>query len=101
MLETEVFLYIVKLFFGGIIAFLAILLLSRTRDAVWVLMICGAVFGYAGLVFDVLVKVGIADGFSIQAFGLPLVPLFFTVLPSLFFAAALVLKIYRTGKKED
>ena len=93
MLETEVFLYIVKLFFGGIIAFLAILLLSRTRDAVWVLMICGSVFGYAGLVFDVLVKVGIADGFSIQAFGLPLVPLFFTVLPSLFFVAAFILKI--------
>lgn len=101
MLETEVFLYIVKLFFGGIIAFLAILLLSRTRDAVWVLMICGSVFGYAGLVFDVLVKVGIADGFSIQAFGLPLVPLFFTVLPSLFFVAAFILKIYRTGKKEE
>lgn len=101
MLENEVFLYIVRLIFGGIIAFLAILLLSKTRDSVWVLMICGAVFGYAGLVFEVLVKIGIADGNFIQLFGLPLVPLFFTSLPPLFFVAAFILKICKTKNPED
>ena len=77
MLESEVVFYIVKLVFGGITAFLAILLLSRTRDSVWIFMVCGAIFSYTGLVFELLLKVGIISEFSLKIFNLPFVPLFF------------------------
>ena len=68
MLESEVIFYIVKLIFGGITAFLAILLLSRTRDSAWIFMICGAIFSYAGLVFELLLKIGIVSDFSGNSF---------------------------------
>ena len=96
MLESEVIFYIVKLIFGGITAFLAILLLSRTRDCAWIFMICGAIFSYAGLVFELLLKVGIVSDFSLKIFNLPFMSLFFTVVPAIFFIISFILTIFRT-----
>ena len=98
MLESEVVFYIVKLVFGGITAFLATLLLSRTRDSVWIFMVCGAIFSYTGLVFELLLKVGIISEFSLKIFNLPFVPLFFTVVPAIFFIISFILKIIRARK---
>ena len=100
MLESEVIFYIVKLIFGGITAFLAILLLSRTRDSAWIFMICGAIFSYACMDFDLILKVGIFSDFSLKILNLPFISLFFTVVLAIFFITSFSLKIISTKKQE-
>ena len=38
--------YIVKLVLGGLLAFLAIMLWSKTRDPAWMALVAGAITGY-------------------------------------------------------
>lgn len=96
MEENEIILYIIKLILSGIAAFLAIALWSKTRDAAWMSLVAGAVTGYAGIVFELLVKMGVIIVGGIRLAGIPLSSLFFTVIPSLFFILAFILMLNRT-----
>lgn len=95
MNQSDIILYIIKLFLSGIVAFLAIALWSKTRDAAWMSLVAGAITGYAGLVFELLVKLGIVVAGGVQIAGIPLVTLLFAVIPSLFFMLAFVLMLMR------
>lgn len=96
MLQAEVVFYIIKLVLGGITAFLAILVWNRTRDVVWMALASGAIISYAGLVYELLVKLGIAGNTGPELFGISLVSLLFVLIPSIFFALAFILLILRT-----
>ena len=96
MEQSEIILYIIKLALSGIAAFLAIALWSKTRDAAWMSLVAGAITGYAGMVFDLLVKLGIIIAGGVQITGIPLSTLLFTVIPSLFFILAFMLMLHRT-----
>ncbi|MBQ6780669.1 MAG: hypothetical protein IJP62_05490 [Treponema sp.] len=96
MEENEIILYIIKLILSGIAAFLAIALWSKTRDAAWMSLVAGAVTGYAGIVFELLVKMGVIIAGGIRLAGIPLSSLFFTVIPALFFILAFILMLNRT-----
>ena len=54
MLEAEILIMIIKLVLGGIAAFLAILVWSKTRDGAWFFLVSGTILGYCGIVFDML-----------------------------------------------
>ena len=95
MTQPELILYIIKLFFGGITAFLAILLWSRTRDAAWMSLVAGAVVSYAGTVYSMLEGLGIVYSKGPEIAGIPLNSLLFAVVPSIFFITAFVLMILR------
>lgn len=97
MTDSEIILCIVKLVFGGIAAFLAIMLWSRTREPSWVCVVAGAVTGYAGIVYELLVKLGIvfAKGYVVPGTEIPLSTLFFTVVPLLFVIVAFVLMLVK------
>jgi len=96
MVQSEIILYIIKLVLAGIAAFLAIALWSKTRDAAWMSLVAGAVTGYAGMVFELLVKMGIIIAGGMHIAGIPLSTLLFTVIPSLFFILAFILMLRRT-----
>jgi len=96
MEHGEVILHIIKLVLSGIAAFLAIALWSKTRDAAWMSLVAGAVTGYAGMVFELLVKMGIVIAGGIQVAGIPLSSLLFTTIPTLFFILAFILMLRRT-----
>lgn len=96
MLQAEVVFYIIKLVLGGITAFLAILVWNRTRDVVWMALASGAIISYSGLVYELLVKLGIAGSTGPELFGISLVSLLFVLIPSIFFALAFILLILRT-----
>ncbi len=96
MEHGEVILYIIKLALSGIAAFLAIALWSKTRDAAWMSLVAGAVTGYAGMVFELLVKMGIVIADGIQLAGIPLSSLLFAIIPTLFFILAFILMLRRT-----
>ena len=95
MIDSQVLFYIIKLVFGGIAAFLAIMLWSRTRDAAWMCLVAGAVTGYAGLVYELLEKLGIVLASEYLFFGIPLSSLLFSVIPSVFIILGFILMLSR------
>ncbi|MBQ7158132.1 MAG: hypothetical protein IJS09_01720 [Treponema sp.] len=96
MEQSEIILYIIKLILSGIAAFLAIALWSKTRDAAWMSLVAGAITGYAGMVFELLVKMGIIIAGGIQIADIPLSTLLFAIIPTLFFILAFILMLRRT-----
>lgn len=101
MTETEIIFFIIKLFLGGVIAFLAIMLWSRTRDFSWMFLVLAAVTGYSSIVFDLLLKLGFVTSRKILILGneIPLVQLVLAVIPSLFVIIAFILMLIKTGRK--
>ncbi len=95
MIDSTIVLYIIKLILSGITAFLAIALWSKTRDAAWMCLVTGAITGYAGLVYEMLVKFGFVVNVGFKVYGIPLMTLLFTVIPSLFFIVAFILMLHR------
>ena len=96
MEQSEIILYSIKLILSGIAAFLAIALWSKTRDAAWMSLVAGAITGYAGMVFELLVKMGIIIAGGIQIADIPLSTLLFAIIPTLFFILAFILMLRRT-----
>ena len=101
MTETEIIFFIIRLFLGGVIAFLAIMLWSRTRDFSWMFLVLAAVTGYSSIVFDLLLKLGFVTSRNVLILGneIPLVQLVLAVIPSLFVIAAFILMLIKTGRK--
>lgn len=95
MNNSELILLIIKLVLGGMAAFLAIFLWSKTRDAAWMTLVGGVVFSYAGIVFEMMLVLGIVESGGFSVFGIPVANLFFAVVPSLFYIVAFLLMILR------
>jgi hypothetical protein len=101
MTETEIIFFIIKLFFGGVIAFLAIMLWSRTRDFSWMFLVFAAVTGYSSIVFDLLLKLGFVTSRQVNILGneISLVRLVLEIVPSFFVIIAFILMLVKTGRK--
>ena len=101
MTGTEIIFFIIKLFLGGVIAFLAIMLWSRTRDFSWMFLVFAAVTGYSSLVFDLLLNLGFVTSRQINILGneIPLVRLVLAIVPSFFVIIAFILMLIKTGRK--
>lgn len=96
-MNPEILLFIIKLIIGGIVAFLAILLMSKNRDAAWVVMAGGFILSYAALVFELLINLGVLTHTKFLVFGIPLSSLICAGLPSLCFIAALILMLIKNN----
>jgi hypothetical protein len=96
MSQSDLILFIIKLVLGGITAFLAIMLWSKTRDASWMSLVAGAVTSYAGIVYDMMVRLGIIIPGGLSVAGIPLTTLLFNIIPSCFFILAFILMLMRT-----
>lgn len=94
-MNPELLLFIIKLSVGGIVGFLAILLMSKTRDAAWMCMVGGFLLSYASLVFELMQNLGIAASSKAVLFGIPVSDLICAVVPSLFFIAAFILMLVK------
>ena len=70
MLSLDQILLVVKLVAGGIIAFLAIMLWSKTRESSWICLVAAAVFSYAEVALELLSRLGIATSERLVFFGL-------------------------------
>jgi len=90
-MSSEILLFIIKLVVGGIVAFFAILLMSKTREAAWMVMAGGFILSYAALVFDLLIDLGVLTHTKQLVFGIPLSALLCATLPSICFIAALII----------
>ncbi|MGI5173791.1 hypothetical protein H0R92_09340 [Treponema sp. OMZ 840] len=97
-MQADMVLYIIKLVLGGIAAFLAIMLWSKTRDAAWIALVAGTLIAYAGIVYDVLSVFGINafhNNAGIEIGGVPLASVIFSFFPQLFYIAAFLIALIR------
>lgn len=101
MTGTEIIFFVIKLFLGGVIAFLAIMLWSRTRDFSWMFLVFAAITGYSSVVFDLLLKLGFVTSRQINILGneISLVQLVLAIVPSFFVIIAFILMLIKTGRK--
>ncbi len=95
MTSAELAFYIIKLIAGGLTAFVAVLLWSRTRDSSWMAVLGGIVINYAGIVYELLSDFKIIGSDRIMLAGLPLTSLFFALVPSLLFMTGMILMLIR------
>ncbi|MBQ5470896.1 MAG: hypothetical protein IIT58_02700 [Treponema sp.] len=98
MTKEQMIVYVIKLVMGGLTAFTAILLWSKTKDMAWMSLVIGAITSYIGLVFNMLVDLGVlvSLGVCIPGTELPWLTVAFTVVPSLFFIFAFILMLIRS-----
>ena len=92
-MNPQILLFIIKLILGGLAAFLSILIMSKTRNPEWMMMVAGFLSSYAALVYDLLIELGVFATSTLLVFGIPLPALIFAVVPSLFFIAAFIIKL--------
>ena len=95
MAQGDILLSIIKLVLGGISAFCAIMLWSKTLDAAWMSLAAGVVTSYASFVYDMMTKLGVILPNALTVAGIPLPTLLFAVVPSCFFIVAFILMIRR------
>jgi len=97
MAQGDILLSIIKLVLGGISAFCAIMLWSKTRESAWMALIAGTVTSYAGILYDVLRVFGIAalQNAPLQIAGINLITLFFALVPQLCYVIAFILALIR------
>ena len=91
-------LYMIQLVLGGLSAFFAILLCSKTRDLSFMSLIIAILSLYAGIVYKTLVKMGVIVNQGFLVLGVPFFSLFFTVVPYIFFLVALITLFFKLSK---
>ncbi|MCI6798102.1 MAG: hypothetical protein ACI4MA_09305 [Treponema sp.] len=89
----QIVIFGAKLVFGGIAAFLAILLWSKTRRAGWLCLSSSVLISYAGIIYEMMVDMGILSAGNFFVYGIPVLRLCFAVVPALFLITALILII--------
>ena len=92
-MNQELIIFIIKLILGGIAAFLAVFVMSKTRDASWMFLVAGFLFSYAALVIDLMIELGILEKDIIVVGGFPLIPLLAAVIPSTLFIISFIIKL--------
>lgn len=98
MSSSDLVLSVIKLAAGGLAAFFAILLWSKTRDTAWMALVAGTVTSYAGIVYEMLNGFGLFTSGMIELFGISIATLFFTIVPPMFYIAAFIIMLSRTRK---
>ena len=92
-MEPKILLFIIKLVAGGIVAFLAILLMSKKRSAGWAFMVSGFLFSYASLVYELLIELGVLTATKYGLWGIPVSTLICAALPSVCFIIAFIVML--------
>ena len=86
-MTTQVIIFIgLKLLFGFLIAFLAILSWAKTRESPWIMIITGSLIRYIELIYSILRELDIFNPNWGTAGGAMILEILLTILPLAFFA---------------
>ena len=92
-MEPRILLFIIKLVTGGIVAFLAILLMSKKRSVSWAFMVSGFIFTYAALVYELLIELGVLTATKYGLWGIPVSTLLCVLLPAVCYITAFIIML--------
>jgi hypothetical protein len=80
----EMSILVIDLALSGIVAFLAIMLWSITREPAWMLVIIGLVIRFGDVAFQTLHRFGIISVIELRVSGIPLFWMLMRAVPLLF-----------------
>ena len=92
-MDPRILLFIIKLVAGGIVAFLAILLMSKKRTAAWSFMVSGFLLTYAALVYELLIELGVLSAPKYGLWGIPVSTLLCAILPAICYITAFIIML--------
>lgn len=92
-MDPKILLFIIKLITGGIVAFLAILLMSKKRTAAWAFMVSGFLLTYAALVYELLIELGVLTATKYCLWNIPLSTLLCALIPALCYITAFIIML--------
>ena len=92
-MEPKILLFIIKLVTGGIVAFLAILLMSKKRTVAWSFMVSGFLLNYAALVYELLIALGVLTATKYGLWGIPVSTLIRAAIPALSYIIAFIIML--------
>ena len=92
-MEPRILLFIIKLVTGGMVAFLAILLMSKKRTVAWSFMVSGFLLTYAALVYELLIELGVLTATKYGLWGIPVSTLACTIIPALCYITAFIIML--------
>lgn len=92
-MDPHILLFIIKLATGGIVAFLAILLMSKKRSLAWSFMVSGFLLSYAALVYELLIELGVLTATKYGLAGIPVSTLICAVLPAACYITAFIIML--------
>ena len=92
-MEPRILLFIIKLVTGGMVAFLAILLMSKKRSLAWSFMVSGFLLSYAALVYELLIELGVLTATKYCLLGIPLSTLICAILPAVCYITAFIIML--------
>ncbi len=93
IMDSRILLFIIKLVAGGIVAFLAILLMSKKRSIAWSFMVSGFLLNYAALVYELLIELGVLTATKYGLWGIPVSTLICAVLPAVCYITAFIIML--------
>lgn len=95
MQNSEILLHCVRLIFGGLCAFAAILLCAKKRSAGVICLLTFVLTFYARTVYQILISLGIVTNEGPSFLGISLLTLLFETIPPLFLLVALIIMIVK------
>ena len=94
-MDPKILLFIIKLISGGIVAFLAILLMSKKRSLAWSFLVSGFLLSYAALVYELLIELGVLTATKYGLWGIPVSTLACVILPALCYITAFIIMLIK------
>ena len=92
-MDPRILLFIIKLVAGGIVAFLAILLMSKKRTTAWSFMVSGFLLTYTALVYELLIELGVLTATKYGLWGIPVSTLLCAILPAICYITAFIIML--------
>jgi len=89
----EMSILVIDLALSGIVAFLAIMLWSITREPAWMLVIIGLVMRFGDVAFQTLHRFGIISVIELRVSGVPLFWMLIRAVPLLFIIVGIIAMI--------
>lgn len=97
--NEDLIILIIRLSFGALATFLAIILWAKTREPAWMMIILAVLFLYGAIMFDTFSRFGIIlDNYFIVQ-GVSIMKVLFEGLPLLFIILGLVFMLGKSGDK--
>jgi len=88
-----------QLILGAVVAFLAIYLWPKIRDAAWMMIIFGTIVAYIETVYSILKNFGITGDEILINSSFPLISFILPAVRMSFFIAAFAIMIYRQTRQ--
>lgn len=94
-MNPQLLLFIIKLILGGLVSFLSIMIMSKTREVYWMMLVIGFLTSYASLLYDLIVELGLFATPKFCLLGIPVPTLIFAIVPSFFFILAFFFRLLK------